>query len=202
MVLGMKKGLYSFVVCLSFLVGCQNDKVNELELISFYDEFLMEVNELFAYHTYEEEMFFNEKYHTEESIRSILAPYMTEEGMNQFLADHYIQEDQRFVYNGEFQDYLRDYSRNSSYYDITRQTIFNPGLRMISRELEVNALAEEVELRADGVPVRFYSEESMYGQTQFGELGYPAVDHLSLTVKMVKDKDEYRIQYVEVDSET
>jgi hypothetical protein len=199
----MKKWVYrfSYICLLLFVSGCHTNQMNETEVLSFYDEFLSQVHELFAYHTYEGDVFFNEKYHTEDAIRSLLTPYMTEEGIHQMLEELYVQEDERYVYNGEFQSYLRDYSRTeASYYELTRQTVFNPGLRMMTDGLEIHELAEELEIKAEAVPVHFYQEKSSYGQSQFGELGYPAVDYLSLTVKMVKDEEEYRIEFVEVQS--
>ncbi|MFC0559524.1 hypothetical protein [Halalkalibacter alkalisediminis] len=197
----MKKSVLGCLFLVVLLPACHDNKVNENEILSIYDDFLHHVTELFAYHTFEEDVYFNEKYHTEESIRTLLDPFMTDDGINQMLEDLYMEEDNRFVYREDFQSYLRNsQTRESSYYDITRQTVFNPGLRMLRNDLQVIEEAEHIELTAVAVPVQFYSEESTYGVSQFGQLGYPAVDHLSLTVTMVKEEDGYFIQHVEIQS--
>lgn len=197
----MKKRVIGYMLLLLLLTGCHKNGVTEREVLSIYDDFLSHVTELFAYHTFEEEFFYNEKYHTEESIRTLLNPFMTNEGIEQLLEEMYLKDDERFVYRDEFQKYLSgSQARESSYYDITRQTVFNPGLRMLRDEISIEEVAGEIELTAVEVPVRFYSEESSYGISQFGQLGYPAIDHLSLRVTMVKDEGEYRIQHVEVQS--
>ncbi|WP_332695706.1 hypothetical protein [Halalkalibacter lacteus] len=66
----MKKWTMGFILIIVLLTWCHQNRLDENAVLSFYDEFLFQVHELFAYHTYEEEWYFNEKYHTEESIRS------------------------------------------------------------------------------------------------------------------------------------
>ncbi|WP_227937490.1 hypothetical protein [Alkalihalobacillus deserti] len=197
----MKKWIIGFGFILLVLICCNDNGVNEAEVLSVYDNFFYHVTELFAYHTFEDEVFYNEKYHTIESIHTLLNRFMTDEGIDQIVDDLYMKENERLVYRDDFQIYLGDsHTRESSYYDITRQTVFNPGLRMVRDELNIEEVKGEIELTAVEVPVQFYSEESNYGISQFGQLGYPAVDRLSLKITMVKDNDEYRIQHVEVQS--
>ncbi|WP_332634278.1 hypothetical protein [Halalkalibacter flavus] len=127
---------------------------------------------------------------------------MTDAGMEQLLDDIYVQNNERYVYHDEFQSYLSNEEHlDSSYYEITRQTVFNPGLRMImGDDLQIYEAGGKIELRAENVAIQFYAENSLYGQSQFGELGYPSVDYLSLYVSMVKDEDTYRIKRIEVNS--
>jgi len=198
----MKKSVLGWLLLLMVLTACLNQEVSEGEIFTIYDDFLQHVTELFAYHTFEGDVYYNEKYHTEEAIRTLLDPFMTDEGIHQLIADLYLKEDNRFVYRDDFQAYLQGgQSRESSYYDLTRQTVFNPGLRMLSDDdLVIIEQPNQIELSAVAVPVQFYSEESTYGVSQFGQLGYPAVDHLSLTVTLVKGDNGYLIERVEVQS--
>ncbi|KHF41083.1 hypothetical protein [Halalkalibacter okhensis] len=170
--------------------------------MSSFEEFLADVQELFAYHTYEEELYYNEKYHSEDEIQQLLGRFMTEDGMEQLIDDIYVQNKERYVYQEAFQSYLnKEGSTDSSYYEVTRQTVFNPGLRMImDDDLQIYESEGVIKLKAEQVPVQFYAENSMYGHSQFGELGYPSVDYLSLHVSMVEDEDTYRIQRIEVTS--
>ncbi|WP_156314946.1 hypothetical protein [Halalkalibacter wakoensis] len=190
------------VVLLSFVLllgACHQQTVDEEEVFSVYNEFLLHIHELFAYHTYEEESYFNERYHSEDELREFLGSFMTEDGIEQLLEDIYVQQDGRYVYRDHFQSLLKD--DDLSYYEVTKQTVFNPGLRMVMvDDLHIYESDGTVEMKADQVPVQFYSEESSYGKSQFGDLGYPAVDYVSVHVALVKDNEEYLISRFEVKS--
>ncbi|MCL7748898.1 hypothetical protein [Halalkalibacter alkaliphilus] len=195
----MKRSIAILIFICLFVTACHKDDVNEDEVLSIFDEFLEHVHELFAYHTYDEQAYYNGKYHTEDEIRKFLGRFMTDAGMEQLLDDIYVQNNERYVYQEEFQSYLSN--EDSSYYEITRQTVFNPGLRMImGDDLQIYEAEGKIELRAEHVPIQFYAENSLYGHSQFGELGYPSVDYLSLYVSMVKDEKTYRIKRIEVNS--
>ncbi|MDT8858607.1 hypothetical protein N0O92_00095 [Alkalihalobacillus sp. MEB130] len=198
----MKKKSIAIILICFFVTGCHNETVQEEEVLSIYNEFLANVQELFAYHTYDENVYYNEKYHSKDEIRSLLGQYMTEEGMDQLLNDLYVQENERFVYQEEFQSYLKGNDHEGfSYYEITKKTVFNPGLRMMmGDDLHIYESDGKIRMEAERVPVQFYSEDSMYGQSQFGELGYPSVDYLTLDISFVKEKDQYRIKRVDVTS--
>ncbi|MFC0469593.1 hypothetical protein ACFFHM_03385 [Halalkalibacter kiskunsagensis] len=196
----MKKWIVGFGLISVLLTGCHQQEIDENAVLSFYDEFFTQVHELFAYHMLDDEGYFNKRYHTDESIRLLLEEFMTDEGMINLLNELYVENDGKYFYKDQFQSFLRE--SEASYYEVTRKTVFNPGVRMIvSEDLHIHESATgEIVIVADNVPVQFYSEDSSYGQSQFGKLGYPPIDHVSLTVSIVKEKENYRINNVEVQS--
>ncbi|MBP3949878.1 hypothetical protein [Bacillus suaedae] len=195
----MNKHIFTLLLLLLSLSGCFN-QVREQEAIAQYDLFLENVHELFGYHTIEDGLFYNEFYHTKESIRSHLSEFMTDEGVSWFLNEFYMLKDGRYVYAEKVQNYLNG-EGSSNFYDVMKNSVFNPGLRMIVEEdIKINDLDGEIEMKMEDAPIQFYQQGSTYGESEFGELGYPSTDYISVRVVMVKDDETYRISYLEVQS--
>lgn len=201
----MKNWRYSLFIMILLLAGCQVDSVNEEEVLTQYDDFLAHVDELFSYHVEEEGIYYNQKYHTDSAIRSLLDDYMTNEGIDRLIDTLYVQKGNRYVYQEVYQSYLKDkldpQEPNETYYNVTRDTVLNPGLRFMMRDdLVIEATDDEIVLSAEKAHIQFYDQHNTYANDQFGRLGYPPVDHLSLHVLMVKEEKSYRISHVQVQS--
>ncbi|WP_100405289.1 hypothetical protein [Bacillus solitudinis] len=199
---------FSVVLITLLLMGCQKAQVDEGKVLNHYDHFLEDVGELFRYHAEENEMFYNERYQTKEEVDQLLKPYMTEKGISQIKNDFFVEVESRLVYKEDFQLYLRErgdyrsfYSGNRQYYDVIRESVINPGLRLINPDI-VKMQEENGRILMEGIeiPIYFYHEQDVYAQQQFGQLGYPSNDLLSISVSFVSKGNTLLIDQIQIGS--
>lgn len=173
--------------------------VNKELLKEDYYELIVTVSHLFDDHTYGENYFYNRSFSREAEIAELLNNKVTPSGFELVVDTLFEEYEDHYVYKPRYQEYISD-TRNFthkekeiSYYDIVRNTILNPALRLISfEELEVAKEKNRITLEGHDIKVNFYEEEAyMQEHHQYARFGFPPKDHISFAITFVYDNGKY-----------
>ncbi|MDE5415358.1 hypothetical protein [Alkalihalobacterium chitinilyticum] len=205
----MKFRLKMVGIGLVFLIlsGCST--FDEREIIYHLNEIFSTSSQLFQNHSPYGELFYNEQFHTFDEIKKLLDTKVTEDGLSYMVDRIFEEDDEVLVYKQPFQTYIQESNVYSStttnltngYYETVRETILNPGLRLLPEdELVFEEQGDTVVVTGENVYIEFYNEEEYGGSAhQYARYGYPANDVLSVTFTFVKDENGYLLDSFKIE---
>ncbi|SDZ60718.1 hypothetical protein SAMN05421736_12095 [Evansella caseinilytica] len=163
-----------------------------------YYEVIAAVEKLYENHQQKNGYYYNGSFREKNEVKDYLSPYMTQGAKEQVINTFFQQEKNHLVYAEEFQDFIliqRDALINSSgkndYYTVVKNSLLNPGLKMIREEqLDIKQRGEHYIVEAKNIPVKFYREKDKQYNNHYTRLGYPAQDRLSFTFQFVESDGE------------
>lgn len=198
--------IVSMVLVFFILSGCST--VDEREIIYHLNEIFTTSSKLFQNHSPYGERFYNEQLHTFDEIKTLLESKVTEAGLLYMVERIFEEDDEILVYKQPFQTYIEESNVYNStinvtngYYETVRETILNPGLRLLPEdELEFEEQGDTIVVTGENVLIEFYNEEDFGGSAhQYARYGYPASDVLSVTFIFVMGENGYLLDSFEIE---
>ncbi|MFA9560658.1 hypothetical protein ACERII_25500 [Evansella sp. AB-rgal1] len=191
----LQRGTVAILLCvITFLVYIKNINGSELdqhEIMARYYEVISKVEKLYGNHQHADGEFYNGSLDDIAKVEEFLRPYMTEETVSEVINHFFRESEDLLVYAGNFQDYLLTsresyYSPNLSegYYSLVRDTILNPGLKLVlDEQITINKKEDKYIIEIDDITIRYYNEsEGMY---HYSRLGFPPSDCLRATFTFI-----------------
>ncbi|WP_078430009.1 hypothetical protein [Alkalihalobacterium alkalinitrilicum] len=194
-----------FIILLFLVIsGCSS--IDERGIFYQLNEIFATSSKLFQNHSPYGELFYNEQFHKVEDIERLLDGKVTENGLQYMVERIFDDNDEMLVYKEPFQMYIKESNVYQStinvtngYYETVRETILNPGLRLISQEeLLFEEYGDRLTVTGENINIEFYNLEEYGTADQYTRYGYPANDVLTVCFTFVKDSSGYLLDSFQI----
>ncbi|WP_216830934.1 hypothetical protein [Alkalihalobacterium elongatum] len=196
----------SVILFVLLLSGCSS--IDEREIVYHLNEIFTTASKLFQNHSPYGDLFYNEQFHTFEEVKRLLDSKVTEDGLFYMIDRIFDQDEEILVYKEPFQEYIHEsnvynstINVSNSYYETVRETILNPGLRLIpEEELQFEEHGDTIIVTGENIFIEFYDIDNYSGSShQYARYGYPANDVLSVTFTFIREDDGYLLDSFEIE---
>ncbi|MDQ0257660.1 hypothetical protein J2S74_005122 [Evansella vedderi] len=176
------------LILLTIIVYLQTDNFNENEVKAKYYEIISVVEKLYENHELVNGMYSNGDLSQIEDVRNYLEPYMTEVTVDKVINDFFHETEKRLVYASEFQEYLlqmRETDSDYNYYEVVKNSILNPGLKLVTAE-QIYITKENDVITAQVMEESVYFYDENIEHFHYKRLGYPPEDIITVNFEFVE----------------